>query len=284
MPAEWLEVRLQLPREEIARATQIAMELGAQGVAESTAQGEEDSIRQPWDTRDPEQASTVDLRFWLPTESEEEARQRLEVLSLPSPPILEVVTEDWHRAWQQHHSRVVIGPDLAISPPWLAQEGDLVIPPGNAFGSGEHPSTRACLEAILEHSAGLETALDFGCGSGVLALAAAQLGLRAEGVDIDADAVASARDNAERNGLTATFSTTAIQQVEGPFDLVAANLYAEVLCEHATELLRLTGRFLVLAGVLSDRSTPLEALLTPPLTLIQKREDGDWVSLVLERQ
>ncbi len=119
-----------------------------------------------------------------------------------------------------------------------------------------------------------------GCGSGVLALAAAKLGMRATGLDIEADAVAAARENAALNGLEARFSRSPLSELSGPYELVVANLYAEVLAHLAPELARLSGERLVLAGVLADRAQlVLDAL---PMTVRERRRDGEWICLVLE--
>ena len=90
-----------------------------------------------------------------------------------------------------------ISEHLVIAPPWLAQSGDIIIEPGIAFGTGEHPTTYSCMEALakwivedekMQH----QTCLDVGCGSGILALAAAHLGMNAYGIDIEEDAIAAA--------------------------------------------------------------------------------------------
>ena len=99
--------------------------------------------------------------------------------------------------------RAVISPDLGVATV-ERRAGDLVIEPGMAFGTGEHPATLACLGGVDRHARG-GFLLDVGCGTGVLALAAARQGMVVHGVDIDPDAIVAADDNAARNGLTADF-------------------------------------------------------------------------------
>ena len=186
--------------------------------------------------------------------------------------------EDWAESWREGLERIVIAPELVIAPPWLAEDGDLVIEPGMAFGTGEHPTTRACLEAIVALGRPGARCLDVGTGTGVPALAAARRGMGAWGVDTDADAVTAAQHNAARNGLRARFDQTALSDMKEPFELVVANLYAEVLAELAPELLRLTGGHLVLAGVLVERAHLVEEALGG-LSQVARRVQGDWVSL-----
>jgi ribosomal protein L11 methyltransferase len=121
-----------------------------------------------------------------------------------------------------------------------------------------------------------------GCGSGVLALAAAKLGLEARGTDVDEPSVRDAARNARANGLVATFDSTPVHELDEPADLVLANLHAELIVRLAPELIRLTGHWLVLAGVLADRE-PLVKRALAPLELVHREQDGEWVSLRYRR-
>ena len=123
-----------------------------------------------------------------------------------------VAEDDWDQDWKQHFTRFVISERLAVSPPWEAQEGDLVIEPGLAFGTGNHPTTHSCLEAIAKWAVPGESCLDLGCGTGILALAAAKLGMDALGVDFDPDAIQASQQNAAYNNLQAQFNDTPIEE------------------------------------------------------------------------
>ena len=144
-------------------------------------------------------------------------------------------------AWKQHFQGAFFSNKLVISPPWEAQDGDVIIEPGIAFGTGEHPTTASCLEALIfgQNYPRMETCLDLGCGSGILAMGAAKLGLDVVGVERESAAIVSANANAERNGLTADFSQTDIAEIHQTFDIVVANLFAKVLTALAPDILRI---------------------------------------------
>jgi ribosomal protein L11 methyltransferase len=189
--------------------------------------------------------------------------------------------QDWAEAWKAGFERLVISERLAVAPPWSAEPGDLIIEPGMAFGTGEHPTTRACLRGIDRHAEAGRTLLDVGCGTGVLALAGARRGMVASGVDIDVDAVRAADENAARNGLKATFTTHPLQAITEPADFVVANIFAEVLVTMAPDLHRLCRERLMLAGILADRAHLVIRALAG-FTLVAEEREGDWVYLELE--
>ena len=171
---------------------------------------------------------------------------------------------------------------LVVSPPWLAREGDLIVDPGMAFGTGDHPTTRACLSAIDRYAKAGERCLDVGTGSGVLAIAAARLGMEACGVDTDPLAIKEARENAERNGVVIHVDGRSLEELDGAFALVVANIYAEVLVLLAPELIRLCGGRLALAGILIDREQMVQEAMSS-MRLLDRLVEGDWVSLVFQR-
>ena len=187
---------------------------------------------------------------------------------------------DWASDWRQHFHRKVISSELAVSPPWEYEPGDLIIEPGIAFGTGEHPTTHSCLEAISLWAEEGRACLDVGCGSGILGLAAAHLGMAVQGVDIESDAVKAAQENATKNDLQERthFSTRPIQRIDTKFDVVVANLFAEVLVELAPDLLRVCGGRLALAGILHDRAHGVRQAFSSA-TMIREKREGDWVSL-----
>ncbi len=280
---DWIQVRLETSPENSERLCALLIELGAGGVEERPGDGEDWPVSQPWEPDRPAKLERLELVAWLPAISETDALKRLKSEGL-QPRIERAAAEDWEENWKKQHHAVQVSPGLRVAPPWEALKGDLVIEPGNAFGTGEHPATRACLVAVEELAPGLRRCLDVGCGSGVLALAANRHGLEALGIDIDSDAVSEARRNSERNNSTARFETTALADIEHQWDLVVANLYAEVIRDLSKDLARVTGKHLVLAGILADRWEIAAESLTPLLTLVETRKDGDWVSLRLERR
>jgi ribosomal protein L11 methyltransferase len=192
---------------------------------------------------------------------------------------------DWENSWKEGFGPVRISDTLTIAPPWDAPPGALVIEPGQGFGTGLHPSTQGALRLMEPLLSRVSSCLDVGSGSGVLALTAARHGLVARGIDVDAAAVRDAEGNAARNDLVVPFSTTPISEVANVSDLVLANLHAELLRELASELARVTGRYLVTAGVLLDREALAVDALMPWFTLVAREEaDNAWVAHVWERR
>ena len=280
MASSWQELAWVIARDRLEVVSAALFSLDCLGLQEDHVPGQAPPPRQPWDTGPlPLPSAEVLLRGWWPEEADCQAAVAALARQHGGAPSWRTVREgDWSTDWRQHFTRQVFSDALAVSPPWEAQAGDVVIEPGMAFGSGDHPTTRACLDGIARLARPGALLLDVGCGSGVLALAGAKLGMAARGIDTDADAVRVAQENATRNGLTADFDDTPLQRVTGQFDLVVANIFAEVLVKLAPDLIRLCSGSLVLAGILADRSAMVEAALSE-LRLTQRRLDGEWVSL-----
>lgn len=284
MMGSWAELRVVVQRAAVEAAQDRLMELGALGVQDDVLPGETQRFLQPWEEGPPPPPPPFALlRAWWPAEGFGERWPTIEAaldeLEGVGAPIWETIQdEDWGETWKRSFHRLVVSEALAVSPPWEAQPGDLVIEPGLAFGTGEHVTTRACLEGVARLAVRGQTALDVGCGSGVLALAAAHLGMNVWGVDIDPLAVRASQEAAERNGLVARFDTTPLERVTGTYDLVVANLFAEVIVALAPHLRRVTAGRLVLAGILADRGHLVERALRD-MRLVSRRPEGDWLSL-----
>lgn len=282
----WMELQWTVPSEQAEILSGELFTLGALGVQEDYREGEEPPPLQPWD--DPEtvipQPAWIVLKAWWEQSSWEDARSRVESLAHQTTgdglAWVPVSQEDWANAWKQHFTRKVFSDALAISPPWEAQPDDVVIEPGIAFGTGDHPTTASCLEALAQWAPLIEnqTCMDLGCGSGILGLAAAKLGLQVVGVDIESDAIISARENARRNQLTAEFSQTDVADITDTFDIVVANLFAEVLVALSADILRISTGYIALAGILAPKSPMVEAAFAS-LELVRKKQEGDWMSL-----
>ena len=204
--------------------------------------------------------------------------------------IIHVPNADWATEWRRGFSAQRIGRRLLLHPSWeTAQSGPddvvLTIDPENAFGSGDHETTRLVLRMLDQRVAGDERVLDVGCGSGVLSIAALRLGAAsAVAVDIDEDAVVVARRNAEINGVASRIeaSSRLVGDIDGAYDIVLANIETRVLI-HMPDQLRAhiaPGGFLVLSGILQgERDEVLTAYA--PMRLEECLEEGEWCACLL---
>ena len=189
--------------------------------------------------------------------------------------------EDWKLSYRKHFKTEVISPRLVVRPPWEAVtpapgQKVLTLDPGIAFGTGQHPTTRACLDAIdaLAVEGTDRSFLDVGCGSGILSIAAALEGFRdVHGFDNDPDAVRNANENAEANGDLFVPGTAA------PADVVAANVLAPVLVRFAREVGALVnpGGRLILSGILDEQYDEVRAAYAAlGFTELSNRLIGEW--------
>jgi ribosomal protein L11 methyltransferase len=201
--------------------------------------------------------------------------------------------EDWANTWKAYFKPTRIGTHLIIKPSWEtfnSEPGDLIIEldPGMAFGTGTHPTTRLCLEALERHlpSTGpMRSVLDVGTGSGVLAIAAALLGAAPiTAVDIDPIAIDVARHNASQNGIGERIicSTTPLDELPGSYDLILANILAEDLVRMRHQLAARVANngTLILSGILVEREELVSTgFADTPLTLLTTTRHGDWSCL-----
>jgi ribosomal protein L11 methyltransferase len=202
--------------------------------------------------------------------------------------LVAVPDEDWVRITQAQFEPVAITPGFWIVPSWhaapAAAERVIRLDPGLAFGTGTHPTTRMCLRWIAAHAAAWPRVLDYGCGSGILAIAAALHGaLDVDALDIDPAAVEAARANAQANGVT--IAAARPDAAHGAYALVLANilatplkLLAPLLCSHLAP-----GGALVLAGILERQADELAVAYAPWCALeVSDREDG-WILMTARR-
>ncbi|MDR1967513.1 MAG: 50S ribosomal protein L11 methyltransferase [Burkholderiaceae bacterium] len=201
--------------------------------------------------------------------------------------IVPVAEQDWVRLTQSQFEPVAITPAFWIVPSWHAVPTQAThairLDPGLAFGTGTHPTTRMCLRWIAAYPPAGQRVLDYGCGSGILAIAAALHGAASvDAVDIDPAAIQSTRDNAAANGVPPSLLQAGLpQRAQGQYHTVLANILATplkvlapLLCSHVQ-----TGGALVLAGILERQTGELQQAYAPYLPLqVADREDG-WVLL-----
>jgi ribosomal protein L11 methyltransferase len=197
----------------------------------------------------------------------------------------EVAEADWVRASQDQFEPIRISERLWIVPSWHAAPDpgalNIRLDPGLAFGTGSHPTTRLCLHWLERHVLPTSRVLDYGCGSGILAIAAMKLGAQeAVGVDVDPAAVAAARENAVRNGVAARFADTDVP-LAFTADLVVANILAnplKVLAPVLAAHCRPGGR-VALAGILAPQADAVVAAYAPWFDMAHFAGEDGWVCL-----
>jgi ribosomal protein L11 methyltransferase len=203
----------------------------------------------------------------------------------PDHRVRRIEDEDWVRRSQDQFQPVRISSRLWIVPSWHEPPDpgalNLLLDPGLAFGTGSHPTTRLCLLWLTRTVKGGESVVDYGCGSGILAIAALKLGARqAIGIDIMPEAVVVADINARRNGVNATF----VDADTAPglsADLIVANILANPLKILAPVLARICvpGGRLALSGILAPQEAEIRDTYRPWFALDERAEDDGWVCL-----
>ena len=201
----------------------------------------------------------------------------------------ERVPDDWFDGWKRFHRPVRVSGRLVVRPPWEPQsaegELDIVIDPGQAFGTGSHDTTRMCLEMLCELPAA-GSLVDLGCGSGVLAIAAAKLGWEPVlALDHEAASVTATVDNAAANGVRLDVRRLDLRHEPIPAaPTVVANLLRPLLLTLAARP-EFAPRTLVVGGLLMEQADEVATAFADRRGLVEsrRRETGDWATLLLER-
>jgi ribosomal protein L11 methyltransferase len=282
---QWIEVAFSVEPERSEELIATLHELGASGVEErdqTTFQKSQDTARSM-------------LIVWIPPDDAKNFMQRAADAGLPPPVEHDRLRDEdeWRDVWKQFFAPRKVG-RFVIVPGWekyspASDEIVIDMDPGRAFGTGGHPSTRLCLQAISQLET-IDRFADVGCGSGVLAIACAKAFVAASGigVDVDADAVDVSRENALRNGVheRISVSQTPIENIHGPFDLVLANILPDVLIPLAPILCaRLTsGGKIILSGILRELADDVERVYSANGVVLRDRLDEEgWRALVLQK-
>lgn len=224
-----------------------------------------------------------------PISTLEEAFHQLN-LSLPAYELEEVKDTDWVRATQSQFHPIEISKRLWITPSWHTPSDthsiQLVLDPGLAFGTGSHPTTRLCLEWLDQQDLHGKTLLDYGCGSGILAIAATKLGvLKAEGIDIDPQAIIASNDNAKQNKAEVTFYN-ADTALTGQYDIVIANILTnplKVLAPALAQHCKPQGE-IVLSGILSEQAEDIITIYSQWFDISVKKVEDGWVLIHGDRR
>lgn len=295
--SDWLEISLNVDGESAEAIAELLQRYGHQGVSI-----EQEDIRPDyWDEDEVPEAQRLTIRAYLPIdENTEDAKLRLEnalghmrmMYPMPDPIYQLVKDEDWSELWKAHYQPLRIGRHLLICPEWIKlipEADDIVITldPGMAFGTGTHPTTQLCLEAIEDLTQTGEKVLDLGCGSGILAIAAAKLGAGSIlAVDIDPVAVANTIENSERNQvedliIAQTGSLASLITSPRRFDFMLVNILAKIIiamCDEQLGQLVRPGGKAIFSGILDEQVEDVEiALRKTGLEPYKRRQIGDWM-------
>ncbi|MEJ2552481.1 MAG: 50S ribosomal protein L11 methyltransferase [Gammaproteobacteria bacterium] len=205
--------------------------------------------------------------------------------------ITPVDDQDWERAWMDRFQPLRFGRRLWVCPNWHSpprpEEVNIMLDPGLAFGTGTHPTTALCLEWLDAHEVRNKTVIDYGCGSGILAIAAAKLGARQVwAVDYDPQALTATANNAAANDAADRISIHAPDALPGvTAEILLANILAGPLAELATLFARLVvpGGKLVLSGILREQANPLMEKYRAWFNMEPITARDEWVRLSGQR-
>lgn len=193
--------------------------------------------------------------------------------------------QDWVRATQSQFDPIKITDRLWIVPTWHSAPNtdaiNIILDPGLAFGTGSHPTTHLCLAWLTQTVSVDHTVLDYGCGSGILAIAAKKLGAsHVVGTDIDPQAIQSSLYNAEQNSVVAEFYHAAKYQTQA-FDIVVANILSSALSVLAPALAKSckTGGKIALSGILKEQAADVSAIYAEWFTMNEPQYMDAWVLL-----
>ena len=199
--------------------------------------------------------------------------------------------EDWANNWKKYYKPSKVGEKIVVKPIWEEYEvkdEELVVEldPGMAFGTGEHETTRMCIQALEKYVQKDSTLFDVGCGSGILAIAAAKLGAKlAVGVDLDPVAVESAKENVGFNNIDniEILHGNLIEVIDGKADIVVANIIAEIICiltEDVSRVIKPNGYFIT-SGIIHDRVEMVTNKLEEcGFEVVKVNKDGEWNCII----
>lgn len=301
--SQWVEVTLKVDGEAAEAVAQELQKFCHQGV--SVEQGGDMPIA--WDEDEHPQPEYLLVRgYFADDENTEETKRQIDrvmvYLNMMYPvgeaTYRTVADEDWADAWKVHYKPVRLGKNILIRPRWIEVETkpeDIVLSldPGMAFGTGTHPTTQLCLEALETMVEADTDVLDLGCGSGILAIAAAKLGAnKILALDIDPIAIDATIENAEDNGVLAqiTAQTGSLESVLASarrFDLIVVNILAKIIipmCDnHLGDTVRPGGKA-IFSGIIEDQADDVEAALRKTgLEPYERLNQGDWVAILARR-
>lgn len=293
---DWIEVSLSVDGEAAEAVAELLQRYGHQGVAVE----QEGIPPEQWDDGEAEAPRRLTVRaYFRDDERAEAARLELEtalghlnmLYPMPTPVYRTIKESDWAEAWKAHYHPVRIGRRLLIRPLWAETTADglieIALDPGMAFGTGTHPTTQLCLEALEDRLPTGARVLDLGCGSGILAIAAARLGAASVlALDIDPIAVESAQTNIVQNGVAERItvqqgSLESLVTSARRFDLIVVNILAKVIIamcdQHLGQVVR-PGGLALFSGIIEEQADDVEAALRKTgLQPTARRRQSDWL-------
>ena len=307
---QWIEATIETTSEEIDIICERLAELGIQGV---TIEDENDlkqflrENKQYWDYIDnslsEQYRGVCRVKFYVIDDANgQESIKNAEKQLGKNLSIKKLDDQDWEYTWRDNYQPIEIGKRLIILPEWVDDkpENKVIVrmDPGLAFGTGSHATTRMCLEILEKMELGGKQVLDLGFGSGILSIAAIQLGARAAaGCDVDPNAVTAARENALLNKIPENkyhlFAGNILKDegirksLDGQYDLVMANIVADVIIA----LTRIVDRFLspngmfLCSGIIDDRAADTElALKSNGFEILQHLHEEEWNCYITARR
>lgn len=292
----WLQITFEATRDDAQRLSDALEEAGAVSVSLEGADAEP-LFETDWnDTTPVWKQARVSALFTEDADIPAAMQMVATLLALPAPPAYKsetIADQDWVRVWMDRWKPMRFGGspggnNLWVVPSWLAppdpNAANIILDPGMAFGTGTHATTAMCLEWLARNAPRDQGVIDYGCGSGILAIAALKLGARsALGIDTDPQALTVSTENAERNGVNdrlVLFLPEAMP-IEVSADVVLANILAPALLALAPRLTALTRTHgtLLLSGLLAHQADEVEAAYAHDFSL-QRVVTDDWALLV----
>lgn len=290
---EWLEVSVSVIPEAAEAVAEVLSRYAPQGVVIDLGKGDDDA------------AKPVTVKAYLVVDDDIAARRQHVAEGLwhlhhiwsviPEPTFMPIADQDWTAGWKESIPVMHLGKRVVIKPSWreyTPQPGEIVLEmdPGMAFGTGLHPTTQLCAEALEDLVRPGMRVLDLGTGTGILSLVAARLGA-AEilAVDNDINAVAVARRNARANAVAHKIRVLhgSLAEVGEMYDLVAANILAHIIVDMARSGLATRirlGGLLVVSGILEEQAVDVEAVLMEKgLQVTERRQRDVWMALIARK-
>jgi ribosomal protein L11 methyltransferase len=300
---DWIEIKLSVDGEAAEAVAEVLARFGHQGIAIE----QEGILPGLWDDGEAPPPERLTVKAYIPADDRADtAKAELEAVlghmslmyPMPEPQYTLVKEEDWAEAWKVHYQPIRVGKNLLIRPLWVdydlqPDDIELALDPGMAFGTGTHPTTQLCLEALEARMQPGLRVLDLGCGSGILAIAAAKLGADSVlAVDNDPIAVQVTEENAQQNGvgdkITAQHGSLAgLVGSARRFDLIVVNILAHIIismCGQGLGQVVRPGGNGIFSGIIDTQADEVEmALRATGLEPHHRFQQGDWIAIEARR-